>query len=67
MTMAHCPIKTINGNECNNCKYNGVIHVSGEGVNYSIRRYRVAKCYFELVDGVVEARVSDKSIDDLRG
>lgn len=48
MTFAHCPYKTIYGNDCKNCKYKGDISVSREKRSYVIKRTRVAGCYFGL-------------------
>lgn len=68
MTFAHCPSKTLTGKNCENgeCGYLGDLKLKGDGVNYSIRRYRVSRCYFELVDSRVENKLSPKSIDDKR-
>lgn len=48
MTFAHCPYKTIYGNDCKNCRYKGGISVSREKRSYVIKRTRVAGCYFGL-------------------
>lgn len=48
MTFAHCPYKTIYGNDCKNCRYKGDISVSREKRSYFIKRTRVAGCYFGL-------------------
>lgn len=48
MTFAHCPYKTIYGNDCKNCRYKGDISVSREKRSYVIKRTRVAGCYFGL-------------------
>lgn len=48
MTFAHCPYKTIYGNDCKNCRYKGDIFVSREKRSYVIKRTRVAGCYFGL-------------------
>ena len=48
MTFAHCPYKTIYGNDCKNCRYKGDISVSREKHSYVIKRTRVAGCYFGL-------------------
>lgn len=48
MTFAHCPYKTIYGNDCKNCRYKGDISVSREKRSYVIKRTRVAECYFGL-------------------
>lgn len=68
MTFAHCPCKTLTSKGCANgeCGYCGDIYVKGEGQEYSIRRYKVASCYFELVDSVKEKRTARNCIDDIR-
>lgn len=48
MTFAHCPYKTIYGNDCKNCRYKGDISVSREKRSYVIKRTRVEGCYFGL-------------------
>ena len=48
MTFAHCPYKTIYGNDCKNCRYKGDISVFREKRSYVIKRTRVADCYFGL-------------------
>lgn len=66
MTFAHCPYKTIMGSTCEACKYAGAIKLNGGGNDYTIRRYRVAKCYYELVDGVKTALKGTNEVHDLR-
>lgn len=48
MTFAHCPYKTLYGNDCKNCKYKGDITLSREKRTYVVKRTRVAACYFGL-------------------
>lgn len=48
MTFAHCPYKTLYGNDCKNCKYKGDITLSREKRVYTVKRTRVAACYFGL-------------------
>ena len=49
------------------CGYSGELCLAGSGHEYSIRRYRVGRCYFELVDDYIESRPAEYQIDDLRG
>lgn len=69
MTLAHCPHKTLTRRDCANgqCGYLGDLVLLGENRKYTIRRYKVASCYFELVDSVLEEKDSDRKVDDLRG
>lgn len=48
MTFAHCPYKTLYGNDCSNCKYKGEMHLEREKHAYSVRRTRISQCYFGL-------------------
>lgn len=50
MTLCHCPYKTTyNNKDCNNCKNNNQLHfVDDIGNEYTINRYMVSGCYFEL-------------------
>lgn len=68
MTFAHCPSKTLTGKDCDcgECGYISNMTLKGDGGEYSIRRYRVKRCYFELVDSRYENKSSQKSIDDKR-
>ena len=66
MTFAHCPYKTIMGSTCDACKYAGTIKLNGGGNDYTLRRYRVAKCYYELVDSVKTALKGTNEVHDLR-
>lgn len=51
MTFAHCPYKTLYGNACNECKYNGSLTLSSEvGGQYKIVRNKIDNCYFELIE-----------------
>ncbi len=51
MTLVHCPIKTIYGNSCGNCKYcDGITYVMDNGKELKLQRYKIANCYFTLVD-----------------
>lgn len=70
MTFAHCPNKTLTKKNCelaSGCGFVGELKLKGEGQDYSIRRYRISSCYFELIDGIVENRDIINGIDDLRG
>lgn len=66
MTFAHCPYKTIMGSTCGACKYAGAIKLNGGGNDYNLRRYRVAKCYYELVDSVKTDLKGTNEVHDLR-
>ena len=66
MTLAHCPYKTISNSSCDRCSFSGDIALSGAGHNYVLRRYRVGKCYYELVDKVVSKGSGASAISDLR-
>ena len=48
MTFAHCPFKTIYGNDCNKCAYKGGLILKRERHEYVVRRICIAKCYFQL-------------------
>ena len=69
MTLAHCPYKTLNHSDCSRgdkCTFAPGLSVRGEKEKYLIRRYRIAKCYFELIDEVVERKSGQYYIDDRR-
>lgn len=66
MTFAHCPYKTISKSTCEACRYAGDIKLNGGGNNFTIRRYRVGKCYYELVDGVKINLNGTNEVRDLR-
>jgi len=66
MTLAHCPYKTIAGSTCDKCTFSGDIALEGAGHNFTLRRYRVARCYYELVDNVVSESRGSNIIVDLR-
>lgn len=66
MTLAHCPYKTIEHSTCDNCKFKGDIALTGGGHKFTIRRYRVAKCYYELVDNTVSKSSGNNEVVDLR-
>lgn len=74
MTFAHCPNITLNKNLQENkttscgyaCGSQGNLKLTGEGLQYSIRRYKVYNCYFELVDSYIENRDYVFAIHDLR-
>lgn len=48
MTFAHCPYKTLFGNECNKCSYKEGLTIKRENKHYNVRRIRVGQCYFQL-------------------
>lgn len=66
MTFAHCPYKTLNGSRCDACKFAGDIVISSGGSSYTIRRYKVHRCYYELVDNVCQKGNAVSEIHDLR-
>lgn len=48
MTFAHCPFKTLFGNDCSRCTYKNGLTLSRAGKKYSIRRTKLSQCYFSL-------------------
>ncbi len=48
MTFAHCPYKTLFDNDCTKCSYKEGLTLTREKKVYSVRRVRVAQCYFQL-------------------
>lgn len=64
MTLTACPIKALNNCDCFDCKYRGNI-VSSDG--YTFRRYRIADCYWEVVDSKSNNTNYSTTISDLRG
>lgn len=48
MTFAHCPFKTIYGNDCSKCTYKQGLVLKRERHEYKLRRIRIAQCYFQL-------------------
>ncbi len=48
MTFAHCPFKTIYGNDCSKCTYKSGLILKRERHQYIVRRIRISKCYFQL-------------------
>ncbi len=48
MTFAHCPYKTIFGNDCHNCTYQKGLMLKRNGKEYVIKRIRLAQCYFSM-------------------
>lgn len=50
MTMCHCPFKVSCGSTCDNCTYSSnLTYRLHDGKTFSIRRYKIINCYFELV------------------
>ena len=50
MTFAHCPYKTTFGGSCKNCVYKSDLkYIDVFGKEFSIRRYVLTQCYFELL------------------
>ena len=48
MTLAHCPYKTVFGNDCAHCTYKKGLTLSRDDRTYAVRRVRVSRCEFEL-------------------
>ncbi len=48
MTFAHCPFKTIYGNECSKCSYKPNLTLQRNGKWYKVIRHRLSQCYFSL-------------------
>ena len=48
MTFAHCPYKTLFGNDCAHCTYRDGLTLSREKRKYSVVRTKVHDCYFSL-------------------
>jgi len=78
MTMAHCPSVTLNKSGCanvfgnkqvvcdNKCAYRNDLKVVSENGSYSIRRYKIHNCYFELLDDYREDKLDNYVVKDLR-
>ncbi|MEG1663375.1 MAG: hypothetical protein RR338_05250, partial [Clostridia bacterium] len=52
MTLAHCPFKTLYGNDCSKCSYQKDVVLKRESKTYAVRRIKVANCYFSLTEKV---------------
>lgn len=48
MTFAHCPYKTLFGNDCAHCSYKAGLTLLRAGKKYRVRRIRLSQCYFAL-------------------
>lgn len=67
MTFAHCPNKTLKVSSCNHCSAcNNLTLNATSGSKYTIRRYTIANCYFELVDDRELTGKYSSEIVDLR-
>ena len=52
MTLAHCPVQVNFKCTCKNCKYKGDLTYKDKlGNEFLIKRKRLSKCYFELLNG----------------
>ena len=52
MTLAHCPVQVNFKCTCKNCKYKGdLVYKDKLGNEFLIKRKRLSKCYFELLNG----------------
>lgn len=67
MTFAHCPYKTLNKSKCDLCRFGGDITLTGGGASYKIRRYKVHRCYYELLDSARTKGSATHEVHDLRG
>lgn len=50
MTITSCPTKLLYNCDCGSCKYSEYIKYTRNNYNLSVRRYKIANCYFELYD-----------------
>ncbi len=68
MTLCHCPIQTVYGTDCNNCRYHSNLVYQDEKHNrYQLRRLKIKHCYFELLSTEKYQRVTQTGkIYDLR-
>ena len=75
MTMAHCPYTTFRGSGCEricgdvskgSCSYTGDLKLYNDNNSYSIRRYRIHNCYFELLDEYREDKTTSGVVVDFR-
>lgn len=48
MTFAHCPYKTMFGNDCSKCSYKGDMTLQREKHTYKVRRATLSQCYFAM-------------------
>lgn len=48
MTFAHCPYKTLYGNDCGKCSFKDDMILQREKHTYRIRRNKLSQCYFAL-------------------
>ncbi|MCM1306386.1 MAG: U32 family peptidase [Bacteroides sp.] len=48
MTLAHCPYKTIFGNDCAHCTYKSGLTLTREKRKYKVLRTKIHNCYFLL-------------------
>jgi hypothetical protein len=67
MTLATCPHKTL-GVSCEDgaCPHKSDMILKDNASTYALRRIKVARCYFELVDTYSTGRGGSNIIDDLR-
>lgn len=67
MTFAHCPYKTLYGNDCSDCKYSGSLSLTSlTSGKYKIVRQKVGRCYFELLEERISAIDGTAIICDMR-
>ncbi|HPD02110.1 MAG TPA: U32 family peptidase [Clostridia bacterium] len=48
MTLAHCPYRSTTFSSCKNCRA-GSLTLENGGRRYKIRRYKLSRCYFEVL------------------
>lgn len=71
MTLVHCPVKMLYGNDCSNCKYSeNITYKMSNNYEMTLRRKKIASCYFELVDStLIDNKTAHgfRKLIDLRG
>ncbi|MBE5758191.1 MAG: U32 family peptidase [Clostridiales bacterium] len=63
MTMVSCPIKTLYNNNCDECKWINKSLSLKSTSNYSIRRFKISNCYFEVLDNISSRDFPNKIVD----
>lgn len=69
MTLCHCPVREVFGNDCTHCRYSTKLTYQDEKHNrYHLRRIKIQHCYFELYSAEKYQKVTNcGKIYDLRG
>lgn len=66
MTFCHCPYQAVYHKTCETCPYNeGMTYYNGDK-GFPIRRYRVSRCYFELLSDKQVKKTHDLVVEDMR-